>query len=126
MTTIILLLTFYLQYYISLKHNCASSKKTWTNAKTRTLYMIISFVYLLFPSFIYIYFISVYEVRSECGPFEAGQPPIYVTGIITEDRRVSFWIFNSAVWAGITGEWKLLKENSFCNRPSIFLLKWGL
>ena len=112
MTTIILLLTFYLQYYISLKHNCASSKKTWTNAKTRTLYMIISFVYLLFPSFIYIYFISVYEVRSECGPFEAGQPPIYVTGIITEDRRVSFWIFNSAVWAGITGEWKLIKENS--------------
>ena len=103
MTTIILVMTFYLQYYISLKHNCASSKKTWTNAKTRTLYMIISFVYMLFPSFIFVYFISLYEVTSNCGPFEAGRPPIYVTGIITEDRRVSFWLFNSPVWAGITG-----------------------
>ena len=103
MTTIILVITFYLQYYISLRHNCANSKKTWTNAKTRTLYMIISFVYMLFPSFIFIYFISLYEVTSNCGPFEAGRPPIYVTGIITEDRQVSFWLFNSPVWAGITG-----------------------
>ena len=105
MTTIILVITFYLQYYISLKHNCANSKKTWTNAKTRTLYMIISFVYMLFPSFIFVYFISLYKVTSDCGPFEVGRPPIYVTGIITEDRRVSFWLFNSPVWAGITG-WK--------------------
>ena len=104
MTTIILVVTFYLQYYISLKHNCAQSKKTFTNAKTRTLYMIISFVAMLFPSFIYVYFISWYNVRSKCGAFEEGHPPIYVTGIVTEDKTVSYWLFNAPVWAGITGE----------------------
>ena len=66
--------------------------------------MIISFVAMLFPSFIYVYFISWYNVRSKCGAFEEGHPPIYVTGIVTEDKTVSYWLFNAPVWAGITGE----------------------
>ena len=104
MTTIILIVTFYLQYYVSLRHNCAQSKKTWTNAKARALYMIITFVYMLFPTFIYISFISFYQVRSECGAFPEGHPPIYVTGIITDDEKVSQWLLNAPIWAGITGE----------------------
>ena len=81
-TSIILIVTFYLQYFLSLKVNLVSSKKTWITAKTRTLYMIISFLSALVSVIFYLLAITQNEVTVKCGPFPSGDPPIYSSGEI--------------------------------------------
>jgi len=46
----------------------------------------------------------VKTVKSNCGPFPAGEEPIQYSGIVSSDSIVSFWIYNSPIWAGITGK----------------------
>merc|ERR1711879_1015013 len=76
-------------------------KKTWITAKTRTLYMIISFLSALVSVIFYLLAITQNEVTVKCGPFPSGDPPIYSSGIVTKDKTVSFWIFNAPIWVGI-------------------------
>ena len=106
-TSIILFITFYLQYFLSLNINFKSSNKTWTDSKTRTLYLIISFAAILISFIFYFMTVTVTEVKDVdgvwCGPFPAGDTPVSHSGIISEDADVTYWIFNATIWASITG-----------------------
>ena len=62
-TSIILFITFYLQYFLSLNINFKSSNKTWTDSKTRTLYLIISFAAILISFIFYFMTVTVTEVK---------------------------------------------------------------
>ena len=102
-TSLILIITFYLQYFLSLRVNLVSAKKTWISARTRTLYMVISFLAALVSVVFYLMAVTNTDVVIKCGPFPEGDPPIYSSGIVTKDKSVSFWIFNAPVWAGVAG-----------------------
>ena len=102
-TCLILVVTFYLQYFLSLKVNMARAKKTWITARTRTLYTFISFVAALVSVVFYLFAVTSKNIEAKCGPFPKGDPPIYSSGIMTEDKSVSYWIFNAPIWAGIAG-----------------------
>ena len=107
-TSLILVITFYAQYFLSLKVNFTSSNKTWIDSKTRTLYLIISFLAILISFIFYFLTITVTEVKevdgSWCGPFPAGDTPISYSGMVTRDADATYWIFNAAIWAALTGE----------------------
>ena len=107
-TSLILIITFYLQYFLSLRVNLVSAKKSWITARTRTLYMIISFLAALVSVIFYLMAVTNTETKNKCGPFPEGDTPIYSSGIVTRDKSVSFWIFNAPIWAGVAG-----KKNAF-------------
>lgn len=102
-TSLILIVTFYLQYFLSLRVNLVSAKKTWISARTRTLYMVISFLAALVSVVFYLMAVTNTDIVFKCGPFPEGDPPIYSSGVVTKDKSVSFWIFNAPVWAGVAG-----------------------
>ena len=103
-TTIILVTTFYLHYFVSLKFNCDQGKKTWIGSQTRTLYLIISFAATMVSAVFYIVTITVTNVKCLLGPFPMDEYPVYSSGLVTDDKSVSFWIFNATIWVGITGK----------------------
>jgi hypothetical protein len=95
-TTVILVLTFYLQR-LSLRINFADSKKTWTSSATRTVYLIISFLAVIIPGGFFA--LSITD-KSYCGPFK-DTSPISVTGIYeSSDNReyATYWILAKGVW----------------------------
>ena len=81
-----------------------SAKKSWITARTRTLYMIISFLAALVSVIFYLIAVTNTEIKNKCGPFPEGDPPIYSSGVVTRDKSVSFWIFNAPIWAGVAGK----------------------
>ena len=102
-TSLILIITFYLQYFLSLRINLVNAKKTWITARTRTLYMVISFLAALVSVVFYLWAVTNTDIEGKCGPFPEGDAPIYSSGIVTKDKSVSYWIFNAPIWVGIAG-----------------------
>ena len=102
-TSLILIITFYLQYFLSLRVNLAKAKKTWITARTRALYMVISFLAALVSVVFYLWAVTNTDIEGKCGPFPEGDAPIYSSGIVTKDKSVSYWIFNAPIWVGIAG-----------------------
>jgi len=100
-TSLILIITFYLQYFLSLRVNLVNAKKTWITARTRTLYMVISFLAALVSVVFYLWAVTNTDIEFKCGPFPEEEPPIYSSGIVTKDKSVSYWIFNAPIWVGI-------------------------
>ena len=98
-TTVILILTFYIQQ-LSLKINFTDSKKTWTTSTTRTIYLIITFLAVIIPTGFFLF--SMTQL-SCCGPF-AAPSPIDVTGInraSQDSTYFGYWILSRGVWAMI-------------------------
>jgi len=99
LTTVILILTFYIQRF-SLWMNFENAKKTWTTTTTKTVYLIITFFAIFFPLGFFVYTITK-DVESECGPFLRGKSPIEETGFHTDSESVTTYLFSGAIWAGI-------------------------
>jgi len=98
----VIMIVMLILHYVSLNHNNQKNNAAWMMNSTRTIYMIMCTLSSIIAAVFYIFTVTVKTVKSNCGPFPAGEEPIQYSGIVSSDSIVSFWIYNSPIWAGIT------------------------